>query len=152
MTTITVVPEVNGDAGTVFWAVAGDRQACGNTLGAAIDALISILGDGDQTHLTINAQLSAPTEWKYLSPFPSGWRKQLRFTGSRLRPFTVWHGMEINNMTPEQAAENWDLSVEQVEEAIRYCEQNQELLWAEAAVDRRAAQKYEGRIEPETVA
>lgn len=139
MTTITVSPEVNATSETIYRAVTGDKQASGKTLGEAIDALTTELDAESRANLTIIARLASlpvETEWKYLAPFSSGWRKQLRFKGRRLRAATVWSNMLLNQMTVEEAAHDWDLTVEQVEEAIRYCEANRALLDAEAETER----------------
>jgi uncharacterized protein (DUF433 family) len=44
--------------------------------------------------------------------------------------------MMANQMSPEQAAENWDLPLSAIHEAIRYCESHQELLKLEADEER----------------
>lgn len=40
--------------------------------------------------------------------------------------------MVVNQMSPEEAAENWDLPISAIYEAISYCESHQELLNLEA--------------------
>ena len=44
--------------------------------------------------------------------------------------------MMVNEMTPEQAAENWDLPLPTIYEVIRYCESHRELLKLEADEER----------------
>jgi uncharacterized protein (DUF433 family) len=68
------------------------------------------------------------TRWQYLEQRPHPWRQQLSFKGKRLRPFTVWITMQVELMTPEEAALDWDLPLAAVQEAIAYCEANRELL------------------------
>ncbi len=77
------------------------------------------------------------SDWKYLAPRPSSGRKQLYYKGRRLPAFRVWMDMQVNGRTPQEAAENWDLPLEAVQEAIRYCELNQELLGMEADEEKR---------------
>lgn len=77
------------------------------------------------------------TQWQYLEKRPLSWRQQLYFKGRRLTAFGVWMDMIVNSETPEEAAENWDLPLEAVQEAIEYCETHQELLKREAEQERR---------------
>jgi uncharacterized protein (DUF433 family) len=77
------------------------------------------------------------TQWQYLEQRPHPWRQQLSFKGKRLRPFTVWMTMQVELMTPEEAALDWDLPLAAVQEAIAYCEANRELLEREAEAEGR---------------
>jgi len=49
---------------------------------------------------------------------------------------TIWRDMTANQMSPEQAAENWDLPLYAIYEVIDYCENNQEFLKLEADEER----------------
>ena len=91
---------------------------------------------------------SSLTQWQYLEQRPHPWRKQLHFKGKRLRPFTVWMTMQVENMSPTEAADDWDLPLAAVEEAIRYCEANQELLKREAMEERRRLEEKGISLEP----
>ena len=71
-------------------------------------------------------------EWKFLSPRPQSWRKQLYIKGSRLPASVIWSDLFVNDMTIEEAAENWDLPLAAIQEAIRYCETHRELIKSEA--------------------
>ncbi|NES98944.1 MAG: hypothetical protein F6K32_28035, partial [Desertifilum sp. SIO1I2] len=74
-------------------------------------------------------QDATPDEnWQYLVARPHPWRRQLYIKGRKLLASTVWQDMIINEMTPEQAAENWDLPLSAISEAIRYCESQQFLM------------------------
>ena len=88
------------------------------------------------------------TQWQYLEKRSSSWRKQLHFKGRRLRPFTVWSTMQVEKMTPEEAAYNWDLSLDEVAEAIAYCETNQDLLQQDAEAERRYLEARGINLEP----
>jgi uncharacterized protein (DUF433 family) len=44
--------------------------------------------------------------------------------------------MTANQMSPEQAAENWDLPLPAIYEAIHYCQNYQEILKLEADEER----------------
>ncbi|NJL56586.1 hypothetical protein HC928_16530 [bacterium] len=70
--------------------------------------------------------------WQFLVSRPHPWRKQLYIKGRKLLASTLWQDAIANHMTPEQAAENWDLPLGAVREAIEYCETHQDLLRLEA--------------------
>jgi uncharacterized protein (DUF433 family) len=74
--------------------------------------------------------------WQYLIARPHAWRKQLYIKGRKLLASTIWRDMTANQMSPEQAAENWDLPLSAIYEAIDYCENHQELLKLEADEER----------------
>ncbi len=74
--------------------------------------------------------------WQYLVARPHAWRKQLYIKGRKLLASTIWRDMTANGMSPEQAAENWDLPLSAIYEAIDYCESHQELLKLEADEER----------------
>src|ERR1051325_3014815 len=76
--------------------------------------------------------------WKYLELRPESSKRQLYVKGSRLRAATVWIDMDVNSMTPEKAASNFDLPVAAIDEIIRYCEANEGLIRAEAEEERRS--------------
>jgi uncharacterized protein (DUF433 family) len=79
---------------------------------------------------------ASKTQWQYLEPRPSSWRKQLYLKGRKLRANTVWSDMLVNGDSVEETADNWDLPVEAIKEVIRYCETHRELLCAEANSER----------------
>ena len=89
-----------------------------------------------------------PTEWQYLEKRPHCWRKQLYLKGRRLRASIVWMDMIVNEMTPEEAADNWDLPLEAVKESIQYCETHQDLVQEEAAIERRHLEERGIPLEP----
>ena len=78
--------------------------------------------------------------WQYLTARPHVWKRQLYVKGRRLTAGNVWYDMLANKMSSAEAAENWDLPVEAVEEIIRYCEANRGLICMESDEDRRALQ------------
>ncbi len=61
------------------------------------------------------------TQWQYLETRPDSWRKQLYIKGRRLRAFTVWMDMIVNELTPEDVSDNKDIPLAAVHEAIKYC-------------------------------
>ena len=91
------------------------------------------------------------TRWQYLESRPHPWRQQLYIKGRRLKAFTVWYDMTANKLTPEEVAENKELPLVAVNEAIEYCQNNMELLNKEAQEERRRLEKKGINLEPKTV-
>ena len=57
--------------------------------------------------------------------------------GRRLLAATVWRDMRSNGQTLAEAAEEWDIPIEAVEEAQRWSEANRSLLDMEAREEAR---------------
>ena len=74
--------------------------------------------------------------WQYLVARPHAWRKQLYIKGRKLLASTICRDMTGNQMSAEQAAENWDLPLSAIYEAMDYYENHQELLKLEADEER----------------
>ncbi len=91
------------------------------------------------------------TEWQYLEPRPDSWRQQLYIKGRRLKAFTVWSDMVVNELSPEEVADNKDIPLAAVHEAIRYCQDNQALLEQEAQFERRYLEEQGISLEPKTI-
>ena len=68
--------------------------------------------------------MSTATEYKYLEPNPKSSYKQLFVKGTRIRARVLYgyHMCEEEPRTPEQIAEDYNLPVKAVKEAIAYCE------------------------------
>lgn len=96
---------------------------------------------------SLSAQFTQ-TEWQYLEKRPDSWRKQLYLKGKRLRASIIWTDMIVNEMTPEEAADNWDLPLEAIKESIEYCETHQDLLKQEAEIERRHLEERGIPLEP----
>ncbi len=91
------------------------------------------------------------TQWQYLESRPHPWRQQLYIKERRLRAFTVWMDLLANDLTPEEVAENKDLPLAAVKEAIEYCETHQDLLKREAEEERRRLEAKGISLEPQPV-
>lgn len=91
----------------------------------------------DKTGVFVGNQIKQIVEtslkWKYLEKSSHPWKKQLYVRGRKLTAATVWASMGVNRLSIEEAADNWDLPQEAIEEIVRYCEANKTLLEAEAA-------------------
>jgi uncharacterized protein (DUF433 family) len=93
-----------------------------------------------------------PAGWQFLVARPHPWRKQLAIKGRKLLAGTLWRDMIANDMTPEQAADNWDLPLTAIQEAIRYCEAHQDLLRLEADEEKYRLQEQGVSFEPASIA
>ena len=71
-------------------------------------------------------------DWQYLAKRNHPWRKQLYVKGQKLLASTIWQDMIANEMSVEEAADNWNLPLDAIDEVIRYCESHQDLLKLEA--------------------
>lgn len=74
----------------------------------------------------------AASDWTYLTERPHAFKKQLFVKGRRLTAAQVWLDMQTNRMSAEEAAENWELPLEAIEEIRRYCETHRDLVQMEA--------------------
>lgn len=83
--------------------------------------------------------LNSPTvsEWKYLVEMTHPWRRQLYVKGRKLPAATVWNVMKRNGFSRKEAAHNWDLPIEAIDEIVSYCESNKKFLELEAAEEKR---------------
>ena len=71
-------------------------------------------------------------DWQYLAKRNHPWRKQLYVKGQKLLASTVWQDMIANEMSVKEAADNWDLPLDAIDEVVRYCESYRDLLKFEA--------------------
>jgi hypothetical protein len=71
-------------------------------------------------------------DWQYLAKRNHPWRKQLYVKGQKLFASTIWQDMIANEMSVEDAADNWDLPLDAIDEVVRYCESHHDLLRLEA--------------------
>lgn len=94
----------------------------------------------------------AVESWQYLVHRPHSWRQQMSIKGRKLLAATVWRDMLANQMTLEQAAENWDLPLAAVQEATHYCETHQALIQLEAEEERFRLQEKGVFLEPGSAA
>ncbi|HIE30128.1 TPA: DUF433 domain-containing protein [Candidatus Poribacteria bacterium] len=78
--------------------------------------------------------------YRYLEPRPHRWKKQLWIKGRNMNVWNLVATIRTECYTPEEAAENYELPLEAVREALDYYVQNKELVDAEAreeAIDRK---------------
>lgn len=97
---------------------------------------------------SLQAEAQSDETWQFLAPYPQSWRKQLYIKNRKLPASIVWGDMIVNEMTPEESAEDWNLPLEAVQEAIQYCETHKELLDLEAEEERKYLQEQGVSLEP----
>ena len=90
--------------------------------------------------------------WQYLVSRPHPWRTQLYVKGRKLLASTVWQDLKVNGMTVADAAENWNLPIAAIHEAVRYCESHQDLIKLEADEERYRLETKGVSLEPKTAA
>lgn len=74
--------------------------------------------------------------WTYLVEREDTWKKQPYVKGRKLLASSVWSEMRRNDLSVQEAAFNWDLPEEAIQEIIEYCERNQILIQMEAKEER----------------
>jgi len=74
----------------------------------------------------------ATPQWQYLVARSHPWRSQLYVKGRKLLASTVWQDLIANEMSPQEAAINWNLPVSAIYEAIDYCSNHSDLIALEA--------------------
>ncbi len=75
--------------------------------------------------------------WMYLVEHSHPWKRQLYVKGRKLPAAAVWVGIATNNLSVEEAMDNWELSKAAVHEIVEYCETHKDLLEMEAAEELR---------------
>lgn len=81
-------------------------------------------------------EANLPPTWQWLVERPHPWRRQLWIKGRKLLASAVWLDTRANGLGAAEAAENWNLPLPAVEEALAYGEANQALIQAEADEER----------------
>ena len=104
--------------------------------------------DGETQRLVLTELESPEPEWKWLTPRAHPWRKQMWIKGRRLMAWVIWRDMLVNEMTESEAAEDRDLPLEAIREAVAWSEANRELIAAEAGEEKRWLQEHGVQLEP----
>ena len=77
--------------------------------------------------------MSCECQYKHIGPWRGSAYKQYFYTERKIRALTLYNALqEEETPTPELVAEDYDVPVEAVREAIHYCENNKELIQKEA--------------------
>jgi hypothetical protein len=98
--------------------------------------------------LMVGIETANLQKWTYLVEQAHPWKRQLFIKGRKLPAAAVWSGMLVNKLSREEAAENWALPVEAIDEILAYCENNRALLEMEATEDMLRLEQKGIDIEP----
>jgi len=79
-------------------------------------------------------------KWIWLVEREHPWRRQLWIKGRNVTAGSIARTMEIEGWTPEQTADQYDLELDTVLEAVRYARDHAALIAAEEAESRLAAE------------
>jgi hypothetical protein len=111
---------------------------------------LHVKSPGGASERLVIPELERPSgaPWRYLVDREHPWRRQMMIKGRRLLAATVWRDLLANGQTPEQAAEEWDLPVDAVHEAVRWCEANRSLLEMEAQEEARRLRSAGANLAP----
>jgi len=80
--------------------------------------------------------------YAWLVSVPHSWKRQLSIKGRRITAGQLVDTMEANALDAEAVAEEFDLPIEAVVEAVDYVARNRPLVLAEAAEERRRTEPY----------
>ncbi len=94
------------------------------------------------------ATQKSKTQWQYLEKRPHSWRQQLYIKGTRIKASVIYSDMIVNEITPTEAVDNWELPLAAIQEIIEYCQTYQELLKSEAQEERRRLEAKGVLLEP----
>lgn len=131
------------------------KQACQLSVNdrlALINAIVRSLQDPslqDPSPQDSSPQNNPTDTWQYLVARPHPWRKQLYIKGKKLLASTVRNDMIANKMSPEQAADNWDIPIAAIEEVMEYCDRHHELIALEAAEEGQRLEAKGVSLEPQ---
>jgi uncharacterized protein (DUF433 family) len=76
-------------------------------------------------------------EYRYLERREHPWRKQLYIKGRNMTVAHLVYGMRANKMSPEETAEDTDLPLAQVQEALLYYQRHRDIVEADDAEELR---------------
>jgi uncharacterized protein (DUF433 family) len=95
-----------------------------------------------------SATIEDPEVYRYLERRPHRWRKQLYLKGRNMTVAHLVYDMRANRLTPEEAAEDFELPLEQVEEALRYYERHRDVVERDQDEERRRLESKGYAIDP----
>ena len=87
----------------------------------------------------------------YLEPRPSSWRRQLFLKGRNMAVVHLVYRMRAEGWTPEEAAEECELPLPQVQEALAYYLRHRQLIEQEQDEERRYLESHGLIIDPPAV-
>lgn len=85
-------------------------------------------------------------QYQHLEPRPKSNYRQLWVKGHRIRAEILYRPtINVENLTPQQVADEYGVPLDAVLEAIKYCEQNKDVLDADRARGEARWQDYQQR-------
>jgi uncharacterized protein (DUF433 family) len=100
---------------------------------------------------TSQAETTTSPRWKFLVERSHSWRRQLCIKGRNMTAAQLVSAMNANRLSAEQAAVDFDLPLEAVQEALSYCGEQAELIAIEANEERRRLVEKGHRLGPSTL-
>src|SRR2546423_16267 len=94
--------------------------------------LETMLGNGKRAE----EREAAVEPWRFLVRRDHPWRKQLYIKGRNLTARQLVGSIKANQWDDQKAAENYQVPIEAIAEALTYVEKNMELLTTEAEIER----------------
>lgn len=91
------------------------------------------------------------TTYKYLVARPHPWRKQLYIKGRNMTVGQLIYSIRTNNLSEEDAANDFDLPLPAIKEALQYYALNKELIELEALEEKRSLQEKGYKLEPQNL-
>ena len=89
--------------------------------------------------------------YQYLAARPEKWRRQLYLKGRNMTVGQLVYTMRADQMSPEEAAEDMDLPLEQVLEALAYYQTHRQLIESEAEEEKQYLLSQGVQLEPEAI-
>lgn len=87
-------------------------------------------------------------EWRFLVERQHPWRRQLCMKGRNMTAAQLVSTINANDLSLDEAADDFALPLEAIQEAVRYCRENAELLALEANEERRRVVEKGHRLGP----
>jgi uncharacterized protein (DUF433 family) len=89
--------------------------------------------------------------WRHLVARRHPWRRQLYLKGRNMTVRQLVGTIKANRLSPEEGAENLELPVEAITEALEYAARNQDLLAAEVEIERSLLAQRGYKLGPPTL-
>ena len=89
--------------------------------------------------------------YEYLEARPHPWRKQLYLRGRNMTVGQLVATMNVEKMSPEEAADDFDMPLAQIYEALAYFEANRDLVVTELREDRSRLEAKGYAVDPPIV-
>jgi len=96
-------------------------------------------------------KVTSQLPYRFLTPSAHPWRQQLCVKGRNQTVGQLVAILHAEGWTPEAAAENFELPVAAIYEALDYYHQHRELIEAEAAEERRRLEEKGYALEPQAL-